>query len=138
MLSILDKALQAILKMLKKKDERVLLWSNASPNSKFVAQTVPVQASGCDAIEIIGTGLGQSESYGKGFKNVKSILVGAGGNSVEFYWDMRMFTFTADNTVVFTAARQTGWSGQSHTNETNNGASVPLKIYGIKSSGGAN
>ena len=31
MISILDKALQAILKMLQKKDERVLLWSNASP-----------------------------------------------------------------------------------------------------------
>lgn len=30
MISILDKALQAILKMLQKKDERVLLWSNAS------------------------------------------------------------------------------------------------------------
>ena len=40
--SIIDKALQAILKMLQKKDERVLLWENASPNSAFAPQTLTV------------------------------------------------------------------------------------------------
>lgn len=40
MLSMLDKILQAILKMLAKKDERVLLWKNASPTSDFNAQTI--------------------------------------------------------------------------------------------------
>ena len=40
--SIIDKALQAILKMLQKKDERVLLWENASPNSAFAPQTLTI------------------------------------------------------------------------------------------------
>ena len=40
--SIIDKALQAILKMLQKKDERVLLWENASPDSAFAPQTLTI------------------------------------------------------------------------------------------------
>ena len=52
MISILDKALQAILKMLQKKDERVLLWSNASPTSAYAKQKVALSLNAGDTVRI--------------------------------------------------------------------------------------
>ena len=135
-MSLLDKTCQAILKMLKKKDERVLLWSNASPTSTFVAQTIALQAETYTAIEVVGSNVGQSEMYGKGYVSEKSILIGFAGNAREFYWDGRFFTLNSSGSVTFTDTRQTGWSGSAHVFAINNGACIPQKIYGIKSSGG--
>ena len=52
MLSILDKVLQAILKMLKKKDERVLVWTNASPTSTFNPQKINIDLSDADIVKV--------------------------------------------------------------------------------------
>lgn len=52
-MSLLDKALQAILKMLKKKDEWVLIWQNASPTSTFAPQTINLDLSSYDEVRIV-------------------------------------------------------------------------------------
>lgn len=130
--SIIDKALQAILKMLQKKDERVLLWENASPNSAFAPQTLNV------------TNLSSYQNYMILYRFhttldmnlTESAEVGAGTimnmcDAGSIY--RRNVTYQA-NGLTISGISGTRVSGAADI--TDNKYLIPAKIYGIKSSGG--
>lgn len=130
--SIIDKALQAILKMLQKKDERVLLWENASPNSAFAPQTLTI------------TNLSSYQSYMILYRFhttldmnlTESAEVGAGTimnmcDAGSIY--RRNVTYQA-NGLTISDVSGTKVSGAADI--ADNKYLVPAKIYGIKSSGG--
>lgn len=130
--SIIDKALQAILKMLQKKDERVLLWENASPNSAFAPQTLTV------------TNLSSYQNYMILYRFhttldmnlTESAEVGAGTimnmcDAGSIY--RRNVTYQA-NGLTISGISGTRVSGA--VDITDNKYLIPAKIYGIKSSGG--
>lgn len=132
MLNLLDKALQAILKMLQKKDERVLLWENASPSSAFAPQTLTIaNLSSYQWYEI----LYRFHTTGD-MTLTESAEVGTG--TVMNMCDMgsiyrRIVTYQA-NGLTISSAEGTKISGV--INIADNKYLIPAKIYGIKSSGG--
>ena len=147
MLSILDKALQAILKMLKKKDERVLLWSNASPTSTYGEQEISVDTTKFREVKV----LAQFHPAG-GTDNVQYADVVELTTPVGYAGDIKMFshTYGSNTEAVYVWTRfvkvltnkitfDQCWvriTNHATYASTQNTYLVPLKIYGIKSSGG--
>lgn len=147
MLSILDKALQAILKMLKKKDERVLLWSNASPTSTYGEQEISADTTKFREVKV----LAQFYPAG-GTDNVQDADVVELTIPVGYAGDIKMFSHTyGDNTEsVYVWTRfvkvfankirfENCWlrlTSNATYSSTQNMYLIPLKIYGVKSSGG--
>lgn len=52
-MSLLDKICQSLIKMIRKKGERVLLWENASPTSEMAAQTIAINWKDYDSLCIV-------------------------------------------------------------------------------------
>lgn len=138
MLSILDKALQAILKMLKKKDERVLLWKNASPTSTFKGQTLEIQWQSYDMLQF------ECDFVTTGNVDKISATTHCVENHV-LHADYMYLTQTSAPRVAernFTCSPEgltvsDGWYGlASGKAAVNSDYLIPLAIYGIKSSGG--
>ena len=130
--SIIDKALQAILKMLQKKDERVLLWENASPNSAFAPQTLTIaNLPGYQRYTILyrfhttlDMNLTESAEVGAG-----TIMNMCDAGSIY----RRNVTYQA-NGLTISGVDGTKISGA--VGVTDNKYLIPAKIYCIKSSGG--
>lgn len=51
-MSLLDKICQALIKMIRKKDSTKLVWKNASPTSTFGAQTLTLDLSNAEFVDI--------------------------------------------------------------------------------------
>lgn len=126
--SIIDKALQATLKMLQKKDEHVLLWENASPNSAFAPQTLAIaNLSSYQRYTILYRFHTTLDIY-----LTESAEVGAGtiinmcdvGNVYR-----RNVTYQA-NGLTISGAEGTRISGA--VDIADNKYLIPVKIYGIK------
>ena len=138
MLSMLDKILQAILKMLKKKDERVLVWSNASPNSSFGPQTIQMALTGYDRIRLESL---QNNSSDRSV-TVHEIPVGMfsyvgviGKASSTGLAAVSRTVSVTENSVKF----ETAYWKPTHSSNAGTAVTdslIPQKIYGIKSSGG--
>lgn len=66
-MSLLDKICQALINMIRKKDSTTHVWSNASPSSGFGAQTLKIDLSDADFvdmdIDITGTGRGRVQRF---------------------------------------------------------------------------
>ena len=130
--SIIDKALQAILKMLQKKDERVLLWENASPNSAFAPQTLTIaNLSSYQEYAILyrfhttlDMNLTESAEVGAG-----TIMNMCDAGSIY----RRNVTYEASGLTI---SGVDGVKISGAVNVTDNRYLIPAKIYGIKSSGG--
>ncbi len=130
--SIVDKALQAILKMSQKKDERVLLWENASPNSAFAAQTLTIaNLSGYQRYTILyrfhttlDMNLTESAEVGAG-----TIMNMCDAGSIY----RRNVTYQANGLTI---SDLDGTKISGAVNVTDNRYLIPVEIYGIKSSGG--
>ena len=138
--SIIDKALQAILKMLGKKDERVLLWENASPTSSFSAQSIDIDGTGYDSYRVT--------AYNRGDTIEIDIPVGGAGAFRDFTHDTgtqtegvylwtRHITTTASK-VTFEKAWLRLTNSATYSTDSSQDMLIPQKVYGIKSSGGAN
>lgn len=129
MLSMLDKALQAILKLLKKKDERVLLWKNASPTSEFNAQTITVpDLKNYPMYEVVYYPIRGEDSRDVAFGipgyacYLKVVTAQATGR--------RFISRSLDDKTKLAF-------GQGRYSNTDSGAyEIPIEIYGIKFSGG--
>lgn len=130
--SIIDKALQAILKMLQKKDERVLLWENASPNSAFAPQTLTI------------ANLSSYQEYAilyrfhttENMNLIEFAEVGAGTlinmcDAGSIY--RRNVVYQADGLTISDIG---GVKISGEVSITDNRYLIPVKIYGVKSSGG--
>lgn len=130
--SIIDKALQAILKMLQKKDERVLLWENASPSSAFAPQTLTIaNLSSYQRYTILyrfhtslDMNLTESAEVGAG-----TIMNMCDAGSIY----RRNVTYQANGLTI---SDMVGTKVSGAVDVTDNKYLIPAKIYGIKSSGG--
>lgn len=112
--------------------KRFLLWTNPNPQNAFNAQTVSLDLSEFDAVEVIfRTGTGANDRY-----TLPTVRVDIGNTGVIFnttaYNSERRFTVNPTG-IAFTNAlyyaSYGNWSG------TNTNALIPYKIYGVKSGG---
>lgn len=73
-MSLLDKICQSLIKMIRKKDSTKHVWSNASPSSGFGAQTLKIDLSDADFvdmdIDISGNGRGRVQRFKIGEKGM--------------------------------------------------------------------
>lgn len=146
MLSLLDKALQAILKILKKKDERELLWSNASPASTYGEQEISADTTKFREVKVLAQFYPAGGTDSVLDTNVVELTIPVG-----YAGDIKMFSHTyGDNTEsVYVWTRfvkvfankirfENCWlrlTNNAAYSSTQNGYLIPLKIYGVKSSG---
>lgn len=104
-----------------------LLWTNPSPTSAFNAQTIPLDLSNYDAIEII-IRADTANTY-----TIAPIITEVGKGGIAFnstaYNSVRQFTTTTSG-ITFTGATYHSAYGNWSTTSTN--ALIPVKIYGIK------
>ena len=114
-----------------------LLWTNPKPTSEFAAQTISLDLSKYDAVQIVANRWGQTASgYQLGSfliadKDKKYALsVGSGE-----YMNYRYVTLTDTGVVFGAGGRYTTYGGSA---QTVNQSCVPYKIYGIKFGGGYN
>lgn len=130
MLSLLDKALQAILKILKKKDERVLLWSNASPTSTYAKQKVALPLNAGDTVRIESC---LFNNYTRR-RTIQDFTVGQDG------YLFQALSYIVWRTVFIDTSGVQFDNGQNTYvfNSTNmdNTACIPTRIWLVKSSGG--
>ena len=73
-MGLLDKICQTLIKMIRKKDSTTHVWSNASPSSNFGAQTLTLDLSDADFvdmdIDIAGNGRGRVQRFKIGEKGM--------------------------------------------------------------------
>ena len=128
--SIIDKALQAILKMLQKKDERVLLWENASPTSTYAKQKIALSLNEGDTVRIESC---LFNNYTKR-RTIQDFTVGQDG------YLFQALSYIVWRTVFVDTSGVQFDNGQNTYvfNSTNidNAACIPTRIWIVKSSGG--
>lgn len=104
-----------------------LLWTNPSPTSSFAAQTISLDLSDYDAIEII------IRSDTANTYTLAPIVTEVGKGGIAFnstaYNSGRQFTTTTSG-ITFTAA--TYYSSYGNWSTTSTNALIPVYIYGIK------
>ena len=130
--SIIDKALQAILKMLQKKDERVLLWENASPSGAFAPQTLTIaNLSSYQNYMILYRFHATLDMYLASFAEtgVGTIMNMCDAGSIY----RRNVTYQANGLTI---SDMSGTRISGAADIADNRYLIPVKIYGIKSSGG--
>ena len=107
-------------------ETKTLLWTNASPTSDFANQTVEVDLSGYDSIEI-------EFKFNKASPNcfvsrhrvgVESALIGVTGGPTALYPTLRWLNFVTKGVNFFSTI---SWNLNA-----DNGICIPFKIYGIK------
>lgn len=106
---------------LSKVERKTLLWTNSSPTSNFAAQTVEIDLSNYDAVDI--------ETYltANGMTSIRRTAVGYQGEAGGLGSGGDRYTRNANVTtsgIAFTVGKQNGTD--------NAGAAIPYKIYGIK------
>ena len=107
-----------------------LLWTNSAPDKGFSPQTVSIDLSKYDAVLIMGKGYytttaSQNFSNDVLFLNDTSKLLTYGLSNTAQY--SRVVTSVKSNGVIF----GTAYYNQNGTNNANNNAGIPLKIYGL-------
>lgn len=136
--SIIDKALQAILKMLQKKDERVLLWENASPTSLFSAQSIDIDGTGYDWCRITAYTSGDLITVDVPMNTngvLRDFTHDTGTQTEGLYLWTRHFRATTTK-VTFEKAWLRLTNSASYSTDGSQNMLIPQEIYGIKSSGG--
>ena len=107
-------------------EKKTLLWTNASPTSGFANQTVNLDLSNYDSLEIEFKTYAGSNSFhvSRHRIGVESVLTTATGGSATLAPVMRVFTSNASG---ITFVDFFDWNFGK-----NNTVCVPTKIYGIK------
>ena len=107
-----------------------LLWENASSNSDFAAQVVPIPIDyDFFLINFYGTGIATSNITHILKHGINSSLQSIQINGTEVYFSSRVVS-VADEGISFTEGN---YSTTKNTNKvTSNGVNKPLRIYGIK------
>ena len=114
-------------------EKRFLLWGNPNLMATFSPQTISLDLTQYDAIEIVFSMLTKASSTGAIYSIPTGIInaskkndsIGAIGTRYDggVYVSLRKFKFT-DTGVIFEAGNQNG--------VTNNERMIPMNIYGIK------
>lgn len=129
-MSVLDNALQALFSMAHKE----ILWENASPTSSFAAQTIDLNLSEYDAIEI-EAGKMTTSLVVNSFKISKSdnydvlnlqFLYGANSKIYGYYRPVEVRI--SENKLIFNA----GYITSNSQDAQNNISCIPLRVFGMK------
>lgn len=129
-MSTLDNALQALFSMAHKE----ILWENASPTSSFAAQTIDLNLSEYDAIEI-EAGKMTTSLVVNSFKISKSdnydvlnlqFLYGANSKIYGYYRPVEVRI--SENKLIFNA----GYITSDSQDAQNNISCIPLRVFGMK------
>ena len=129
-MSVLDNALQALFGMTHKE----ILWENASPTSSFAAQTIDLNLSEYDAIEI-EAGKMTTSLVVNSFKISKSdnydvlnlqFLYGANSKLYGYYRPVEIRI--SENRLIFNA----GYIASDSQDVQNNISCIPLRVFGMK------
>ena len=129
-MSTLDNALQALFSMAHKE----ILWENASPTSSFAAQTIDLNLSEYDAIEI-EAGKMTTSLLVNSFKISKSdnydvlnlqFLYGANSKIYGYYRPVEVRI--SENKLIFNA----GYITSDSQDAQNNISCIPLRVFGMK------
>lgn len=103
---------------------RKLLWTNPSPTSDFVAQTISLDLSDYDAVDIeVNMYTSSSGEYHQTFRGAIGTNLLMSGMIYQTTMPLSRLCEIHSDSIPF----NTGFA-----NTDNNGAVVPLKIYGIK------
>ena len=129
-MSVIDNALQALFSMAHKE----ILWENASPTSSFAAQTIDLNLSEYDAIEI-EAGKMTTSLVVNSFKISKSdnydvlnlqFLYGANSKIYGYYRPVEVRI--SENKLIFNA----GYITSNSQDAQNNISCIPLRVFGMK------
>lgn len=129
-MSVLDNALQALFSMAHKE----ILWENASPTSSFAAQTIDLNLSEYDAIEI-EAGKMTTSLVVNSFKISKSdnydvlnlqFLYGANSKLYGYYRPVEVRI--SENRLIFNG----GYITSDSQDAQNNISCIPLRVFGMK------
>lgn len=121
----------------------VKLWENASPTSSFTAQTIALDLSGCDFVDIVYYGrTGASPAmatsgfytarllFGKYGALTVSTLIGSGADYIEVESRVVLVTETG---VKFDKGMYIYANANGDNSSSNDpSSSIPYRIYGIK------
>ena len=109
-----------------------LLWTNPNPTSAFAAQTISLDLSKYDAIEVVADGWAGNKCYGSQVIYKNQLFAMSGGRKYFFCWRECSFN---DTGITFSLARYINaynvWKVSESTTDC-----IPIKIYGIKFGGG--
>ena len=115
-------------------ETRTLLWTNASPTSAFAAQTISLDLSGYDAVEIVSrfttSNIGQTvEKCEVGSRVFVEKFYNATSTSAHATIMHRQIDVSSDGVTFANAKTKVV---DENTSTTNNSVLIPYKIYGIK------
>ena len=115
-------------------ETKTLLWTNASPTSKFAAQTISLDLSGYDAVEIVSrfttSNIGQTvEKCEVGSRVFVEKFYNATSTSAHATIMHRQIDVSSDGVTFADAKRKVT---DENTSTTDNSLLIPYKIYGIK------
>lgn len=136
-MSLLDKICQALIKMIRRREKRVLVWTNASPTSKFTKQTLTVDFSdltpGRDMVAIEAAinnvaDSGTTTFVGTFINGKRGLRLGFnyGGNSkiIGYY---RSVAFTSDTKLTI----NNGYTASAAQDSQDDEKCIPLRIFKI-------
>lgn len=141
------KKVSDIVSSLNRKTETKLLWTNPNPTSAFAAQTVSLDLSNYDMVEIAFY-----QATSQLYTHTKRIVVGSvsdlgvvatrfletSGTSTSGTWSTSRQVNVKTTGVIFGAGAYEYTYNNGNNHVVNNSYTVPLKIYGIKLGGGSN
>lgn len=122
---------KALTKVLKQTEYKRLLWTNPNPTSNFAAQTISLDLSGYDAVDVVAV-----VSRTSGRMGMCRLFVGApvdqslavlGDDATKHARDLTLYS---DGITFQNGYYQYMASGSSKT--TDAGQAIPYKIYGVK------
>lgn len=125
------KLLTKIMEFLPQTEYKKLLWTNSNPTNTFSGQTIPLNLSGYDAVDVVAVASRTSDKMG-----TCRIYFGApvsqglyllGDDATKHARDL---TLHSDGITFQNGYYQYMASGSSKT--TDSGQAIPYKIYGVK------
>ncbi len=130
MRSYLKEQVDKIMAYLFKVERRTLLWTNSNPDASFAAQTISLDLSNYDDVEIatrLYSGIISPVTLTRGIKGLRCSLQAIRNDS---FWVQARDFYVTDTGVQFYDCKLSS-SGTVYTDQM-----IPVRIYGIKSGGG--
>ena len=136
-MSLLDKICQALIKMIRRREKRVLVWENASPTSNFAGQLLTIDLTdltpGRDMVAI-ETAINNGVNSGAA-TFVSTFINGKSGVRLSFNYGSNGKIFGYYRSVEFTSNTEltinNGYAASTAQDTADNGKCIPLRIFKI-------
>lgn len=128
---------KTVTKLIENTEIRTLLWTNPSPTSAFISQTIPLSLDDYDEVEIIYKWTTSSQDTKSvrseigGSARAESLLV-SGTSNIQFASRDFSVSSVGINVAVANYAYTDYVQWYKYSGGAGNDLIIPLKIYGIK------